>query len=172
MIFPYHGLDNQPINFERQRVRHPQPGGPKYLQKKGTGRHAYFPAASIPLLKDVNQPIFIVEGEKKALALSQRGLAVIGIGVRPGFLNKTAGVVRRTDSDPAGDDHGDLGPAERAALSGGALDPVGCAVPALRLTAVLHQHDNGEPLAGRRSVRLKQEIAAAESNTTAWASSS
>ena len=41
---------------------------------------AYFPVESLPKLCDGTSPIIMTEGEKKALALAQLGLAAIGIG--------------------------------------------------------------------------------------------
>jgi len=52
----------------------------KYIQPNGSPLRAYFPAGSTDKLRDGETPVFITEGEKKALALSQIGLEAVGIG--------------------------------------------------------------------------------------------
>jgi hypothetical protein len=79
MTIPYRDLNGVLDGFSRTRLRHPQ-GSQKYHQAKGTPLRAYFPAASLPLLRDGTSDIHITEGEKKAMALGQLGLAAVGIG--------------------------------------------------------------------------------------------
>jgi len=56
----------------------------RYAQPAGSGLHAYFPA--VPGLDwsavagDTQQPVVIVEGEKKALAATLAGFATVGLG--------------------------------------------------------------------------------------------
>ena len=52
----------------------------KYEQPVGEGLHAYYPVASLPKLLDGASPVYVTEGEKKAIALSQLDLAAVGIG--------------------------------------------------------------------------------------------
>ena len=81
--FPYRDLDGEVNCFARRRPHKPPmvDGKPvKYLQPKGSPARAYFPAASVDRLRLGIAPIFITEGEKKALALSQLKLAAIGVG--------------------------------------------------------------------------------------------
>src|SRR5262249_35131517 len=46
----------------------------------GEPNHAYYPVASLAKLRDGVSPVYVTEGEKKALALSQLDLAAVGIG--------------------------------------------------------------------------------------------
>jgi hypothetical protein len=86
LAFPYLNLAGHHTGFARLRPDHPQldaKGRPmKYIQKAGTPPRAYFPWLSIQRLRRKKYfEVFIVEGEKKALALSQDGdLVVIGLG--------------------------------------------------------------------------------------------
>lgn len=83
LVFPYRDLEGEVNCFARIRLHSPDYIGGKevrYRQPKGTPLRAYFPAASLPLLRDYQSSIYITEGEKKALALSQLGLAAIGLG--------------------------------------------------------------------------------------------
>ncbi len=52
---------------------------PKYLARQGSGNRLYIPAAAKSILDDVNMPLEITEGEKKALKACQEGLHCIGI---------------------------------------------------------------------------------------------
>lgn len=52
---------------------------PKYLCKKGSGNHLYIPNKVQPILKDLSIPLYLSEGEKKALKGCQEGLYCIAI---------------------------------------------------------------------------------------------
>ena len=52
---------------------------PKYLAKKNSGNRLYIPAKVTPILNDLSIPIYITEGEKKALKGTQEGLPCIAI---------------------------------------------------------------------------------------------
>jgi hypothetical protein len=83
MVFPYRDLDGSVNCFCRFRPHTPKIIGgkaAKYLQPKGSPLRAYYPPASLPDLRDGVSPVYITEGEKKALALSQLGLAAVGLG--------------------------------------------------------------------------------------------
>jgi hypothetical protein len=83
LVFPYQNLAGRVDGFYRTRPHKPRviDGKPvKYEQAKGSPLHAYFPTASLTKIRDGRSPIHITEGEKKALALSQLGLAAIGLG--------------------------------------------------------------------------------------------
>ncbi len=84
LVFPYRSLSGEMNCFARRRPHKPRldaNGKPiKYEQPPRTPPRAYFPVASLPLLRDGTNPVYITEGEKKALALSQLGLAAVGIG--------------------------------------------------------------------------------------------
>jgi len=76
LCFPYRGCDG----FERFKPFPLQNGKPKYLQKKGTGNNLYIPKKAQAILSDGSIPIYITEGEKKALKGCQEGLYCIAIG--------------------------------------------------------------------------------------------
>jgi hypothetical protein len=83
LVIPYRGLDGKVNCFARVRPHIPRVRNGKrikYEQPKGAPLRAYFPAASLPLIRDGETQILITEGEWKALALAQLGLAAIGIG--------------------------------------------------------------------------------------------
>lgn len=61
---------------------------PKYLQKKGSGNRLYIPDFARMHLQDVDMPLYITEGEKKALKACQEGLCCIAIA---GLWNWTNG---------------------------------------------------------------------------------
>jgi hypothetical protein len=81
--FPYRNLDGSMNGFSRFRPHQPRMIDgkvAKYVQRNGSPLRAYFPVASLEKLRDGTSPVYITEGEKKSLALSQLGLAAIGIG--------------------------------------------------------------------------------------------
>ncbi|HOD29426.1 MAG TPA: DUF3854 domain-containing protein [Syntrophales bacterium] len=53
---------------------------PKYLQKRGSGNHLYVPPLAARILSDATKPLYITEGEKKALKACQEGLPCVGLG--------------------------------------------------------------------------------------------
>ncbi len=52
----------------------------KYLQKKGTAPRLYIPSLVQSMLGDPSVPLWIAEGEKKALRAAQDGLCCVGVG--------------------------------------------------------------------------------------------
>ncbi|TVM00177.1 MAG: hypothetical protein CV087_15365 [Candidatus Brocadia sp. WS118] len=52
---------------------------PKYLTKKDSGNHLYIPPKVKVVLDDATTPLYITEGEKKALKACQEGLCCIAI---------------------------------------------------------------------------------------------
>jgi putative DNA primase/helicase len=83
LVFPYRDLNGVVNCFARCRPQVPRVVDrkeAKYEQPKGSVPRAYFPAASLGRLRDGESPIYVTEGEKKALALAQLGLAAVGIG--------------------------------------------------------------------------------------------
>jgi hypothetical protein len=82
LVFPYRDMEGELNSFARVRPHHPRTreGEPiKYEQPVGESNRAYYPMASLPKLRDGESAIFITEGEKKALALSQLDRAAVGI---------------------------------------------------------------------------------------------
>jgi hypothetical protein len=92
LIFTYRCLDGQQATFEREgrtllmcRARYlpapgqPLPKGRKYDQPTGSGVQVYFPRG-LDVAALVGSTIAIVEGEKKAIALTRAGMPCIGLG--------------------------------------------------------------------------------------------
>jgi hypothetical protein len=50
----------------------------KYLQPKHSGSRLFFPLATLGRVLATNSPVWLVEGEKKALAVAQLGLPAVG----------------------------------------------------------------------------------------------
>lgn len=51
----------------------------KYLQRKDSGNHLYIPLKVMPILNNSDVPLYVTEGEKKALKGVQEGLHCIGL---------------------------------------------------------------------------------------------
>jgi hypothetical protein len=51
----------------------------KYLQPRRSGVRIYFPLATLDAVLRTADPLYIVEGEKKALSVAQLGLPAIGV---------------------------------------------------------------------------------------------
>jgi putative DNA primase/helicase len=82
LVFPYIGIDGQPLGYHRVKPANPRRGQKqkpiKYEAPKKERPRPYFP----PLFRDIYATadfIVIVEGEKKALCTSQHGFATIGL---------------------------------------------------------------------------------------------
>jgi hypothetical protein len=75
MAFPYPGADG----FERYKL-FPSLEDRRYHQIAGTGNHIYVPLVAGSTLKDPSIPLYITEGEKKALRGCQEELCCIAIG--------------------------------------------------------------------------------------------
>jgi len=79
LVFPYPGIE-----FQRLKVFPPQKDkkghSVKYLQRKRSGSHLYFPPNFWDRLKDASNRIYITEGEKKTLRADQDGVCALGIG--------------------------------------------------------------------------------------------
>ena len=75
LAFPYPGTDG----FERYKF-FPSLGDRKYHQREGTDNHLYIPSRVTAILKHPSIPLYITEGEKKALKATQEGLFCIGMG--------------------------------------------------------------------------------------------
>jgi hypothetical protein len=74
LAFPYPGSD-----FGRYKL-FPPLGDRKYHQREGTGNRLYIPQRVTGTLRDISIPLYITEGEKKALRATQEGLSCIGMG--------------------------------------------------------------------------------------------
>jgi hypothetical protein len=51
----------------------------KYLQPRRSGVRIYFPVATVDAVLHAADPLYLVEGEKKALAVAQTGLPAVGL---------------------------------------------------------------------------------------------
>jgi len=51
----------------------------KYLQPKRSGVRIYFPLAVLDAVLHSNEPLYVIEGEKKSLAVAQLGLPAVGL---------------------------------------------------------------------------------------------
>jgi putative DNA primase/helicase len=74
---PYPGTD-----FRRYKVFYSDDSykeRPKYLQCKGSGNRLYIPHKVRAILKDTSIPLYVTEGEKKALKACQEGLFCVGL---------------------------------------------------------------------------------------------
>lgn len=84
LVFPYRDLEGNVNCFARVRLHIPRmddKGKPvKYAQPQKSGQRAFYAATSLEQLKDGTAPVFVTEGEKKALALAQLGYTAVGIG--------------------------------------------------------------------------------------------
>ena len=74
MLIPYHNLDGSESGFYRVRLATPK-GDMKYTQKQGSGVHIYIPKG----IERGIDTLGIVEGEKKALSLTEAGFPTLGI---------------------------------------------------------------------------------------------
>lgn len=52
---------------------------PRYIQRKGSPNRLYIPLSVFPILNNTSAPLYITEGEKKALKATQEGLPTIAI---------------------------------------------------------------------------------------------
>ena len=52
---------------------------PRYIQAKGSANRLYMPVSVFSILNDTSTPLYITEGEKKALKATQEGLPTIAI---------------------------------------------------------------------------------------------
>jgi hypothetical protein len=96
LVFPYCDLQGTVNCFARARPHKPRVEDGKerkYESPLGSELHAYLPRASLARLRDGKSPVYVTEGEKKAMALSQLGLAAVGIA------GIWCGCVPRADSD-------------------------------------------------------------------------
>jgi hypothetical protein len=62
----------------------------KYLQPRGSGMRIFFPVTTLDAVLRTADPLYVVEGEKKALAVAQLGLPAFGISGIEGWHEKTS----------------------------------------------------------------------------------
>ncbi|MAS93133.1 MAG: hypothetical protein CMO55_08045 [Verrucomicrobiales bacterium] len=100
-IFRYRNLDGSDVldddkAFVRLRLSKPL-GKMKYFQRKGSRPHAYLPPRIIDREFSKGNALFVIEGEKKALALCDAGVAAVGISGFYGFADKSDELVPELD---------------------------------------------------------------------------
>lgn len=78
--FPYFDLSGQPIGT-RIKLDATAPGGGKYHQDKGVQLNLYFAREDLTKIKDATIDLFLVEGEKKVLALRQTNPSGVVAGI-------------------------------------------------------------------------------------------
>jgi hypothetical protein len=91
LLIPYRTIDGVDVvdgsrPFYRLRLDHPR-GSQKYHQRAGSSPHAYIPPHN--MTSDQFKEIVLVEGEKKALALSEAGKTAFGISGFYGGATRT-----------------------------------------------------------------------------------
>ena len=79
LVILYRNAKGRLNGYCRIKPDQPRKSGGKYEAPKGKGNRAYFPSATVSSLDDTSVPLFITEGEKKALSMSIAGYASIGI---------------------------------------------------------------------------------------------
>ncbi len=83
LVFPYRKADGSPDEFARVKLFPPLVDAEereiRYLQPSGTPTRAYFPPGVAAVLNS-KRPLVIVEGEKKALAVTKAAVLCVGIG--------------------------------------------------------------------------------------------
>jgi hypothetical protein len=65
-----HAIEQAPHDVKHETV--------KYLQPKGSPPRLYFVSSCLRAVLDGDEPLWLVEGEKKALAVAQMGLPAVG----------------------------------------------------------------------------------------------
>jgi hypothetical protein len=98
---PYFDFDGVPIGWERLKLTSPcvdADGKPmKYWQEPGSANHLYTPPLGginwRAIADDPSVEVWIVEGEKKAAAMSKLGLPTVGLGGVDSFQHKDKSLV-------------------------------------------------------------------------------
>lgn len=79
---PYRTLAGEEKSYGRLRLSKPR-GTMKYTQQKGTGTHLYYPVGLPDWPK--GKPLYLIEGEFKALSLAEHGYHAVGLSGFYGF---------------------------------------------------------------------------------------
>ena len=93
LVFPYRSLNGDswqprikvfpPITYKEKETGRERTI--KYIQVKGSGNHLYLPAGVEPA---ADTPLWITEGEKKALCLTANGFPCVGLGGKDNWKGK------------------------------------------------------------------------------------
>src|SRR5690349_3143533 len=85
-VIPYFNIRNQPIPFYRVRLFNAEP---KYRQLLNQPNHIYFPPGFWELVnRSTCRYVMLTEGEKKAAAAVQRGIACCAVGGVDSWRNR------------------------------------------------------------------------------------
>jgi len=83
LLFPFRSPSGGFTDHVRVKIFPPLTGADghtiKYLQRKGTAPRLYFVAGCLREVLEGAVPLWVVEGEKKALAVAQLGLPAVGL---------------------------------------------------------------------------------------------
>ena len=96
LLFPFPDPAGGWLDHVRMKIFPPQMAKKKgestvkYLQPKASGVRLYFPRATMKAVCAPDGPLYLVEGEKKALAVAQGGLPAVGICGVEGWHTKGA----------------------------------------------------------------------------------
>ena len=76
-------------------------GSIKYLQPRGSRVRLFFPLATLPAVVQGNAPLWLVEGEKKSLAVAQLGFPAVGFsGIEGWHARGSRGLLPDFDAIP------------------------------------------------------------------------
>lgn len=85
LLFPFFDLADKElglVDFVRMKVFPPSCDSEgrtvKYLQRRDTGSRLYVVKRVADAVRETTQPLFLIEGEKKAMAAAQHGYAAVG----------------------------------------------------------------------------------------------
>jgi hypothetical protein len=106
----------------------------KYLQPKRSGVRIFFPLATLNAVMHTTEPLYFVEGEKKALAVAQLGLPAVGMSGVEGWH-----VAGARDLHPDLDDVGQRGRLVRILPDGDVHTNPAIARAVYRLSAALER---------------------------------
>jgi hypothetical protein len=94
-LIPYHDPAGQLMPHIRMKVFPPitEGDGPtlKYLQPPRSGVRVFFALATLRAVIDSDAPLWLIEGEKKCLAVAQQGLPAVGIAGINAWTTRGAG---------------------------------------------------------------------------------
>jgi hypothetical protein len=81
LVFPYFALDGTPLDYVRVKLDQAPPDGKRYRSPAKQPNRLYFPPLCdwARIAKDPREPLYITEGQKKALKAGQEGLNCLGL---------------------------------------------------------------------------------------------
>jgi hypothetical protein len=70
---------DQAVEDRRRQTWRYNGGARKYIARRRSAPRLFFPLATLPQALEGDAPLYLVEGEKKSLAVAQLGLAAVGL---------------------------------------------------------------------------------------------